>query len=58
MVDRAKNSFKPVKMTIGRCLTTEIEIFTRRLLCIKILCLSLQPILDKNQRDRNKAIKV
>jgi hypothetical protein len=38
--------------------TTEIKIFARRLLSIKIKCLSLQPILDKNQRDINKAVKV
>jgi hypothetical protein len=36
----------------------EIKIFTTRVLSIKIKCLSLQPILDKNQRDINKAVKV
>jgi hypothetical protein len=36
----------------------EIKIFITRLLSDKLLCLSLQPNLDKNQRDKNKAVKV
>jgi len=34
------------------------KIFIRAVLSIKILCLSLQPILDKNQRDINKVFKL
>jgi hypothetical protein len=36
----------------------ENKIFATGLLPIKILYLSLQPILEKNQRDINKAVKV
>jgi hypothetical protein len=35
-----------------------LKIIVADVLSFKILCLSLQPILDKNQKDINKAVKV
>jgi hypothetical protein len=45
-------------MRLNKGYGREIKIFATRVLSIKIICLSLQPILDKNQRDINKAVKV